>query len=54
MYGLGTIASQSLFYMHEGRSQRLTKEHSPMSTTTYRKDPAAVAKLSKPQFAVTQ
>ena len=25
-----------------------------MSTTTYRKDPAAVAKLSKRQFAVTQ
>jgi peptide-methionine (R)-S-oxide reductase len=51
---VGTFHGIPLFYFCEGRSQRPEKEQHPMTTTQYTKDEAAIAKLSRTQFAVTQ
>jgi peptide-methionine (R)-S-oxide reductase len=53
--GDGNELPQVVVVPREGRSQRLTlRSIIPMTNTTYRKDPAAVAQLTRNQYAVTQ
>ena len=52
--GLGTFRAPVVLYPSSAAASGGTEERLPMTTTQYTKDPAAIAQLTRNQYAVTQ